>query len=456
MNQKIKAILIAAMLVVTVLIAAGCSQQPSPYQVNDTENFTVSVKYDANGGFFTTNTSVIVDSYDISGLQADGDGNVSLALVAPEDKAMRGDGNAFKASNPGHFLVGWYAQRSGEEGSYTYSQKWDFANDRQKVAANGTYSSAEPVLTLYAVWAPMFEIEFYDRATGQLIGEPMVFDPTEGKEILVPHLDEETGAMEMYNFPKKEDSTFTAAYYDAEGIQAVDTPAVVHTGVIDETTGTVTGNSMKLYVDWMDGEWFQISNVDQFLDNASVSGNYIILSDLDFTGKIWPTVLMHGNFSGSIQGNGHTFTGITLEQTNNNKQNTGIFGSLTDSASITELTIDGASLTIKGGTRMTGASFGLLAGTISNQAELTGLTIVNSQLLVDANAYFGTQDYVIGLLCGIGKPEIDASGITCGLTGEGMWQGVIVEDGLVTVTDTEPLQPAETVPEETVSEEATA
>ena len=33
-----------------------CYKQ-TPYEKNDAENFTVSVKYDANGGIFTTNTS---------------------------------------------------------------------------------------------------------------------------------------------------------------------------------------------------------------------------------------------------------------------------------------------------------------------------------------------------------------------------------------------------------------
>ena len=432
MKCNVKAILIACLLVVLMLFAAGCSQTETPYQQNDAENYTVSVKYDANGGTFTTNTAVIVDSYNVSTLKTNAEGDAQVALIAP-DSTARGK-NAFTAINNGYFLAGWYTQRT-ENGTdangnpaYTYSGKWDFENDRLAVDPSGTYTSAEPVLTLYAAWVPLFEVRFLDLATGEDLGS-YAFNPITAGDVLLPQWDTETGAIEMHHFPAKSGYTFSAAYYDAAGSQAVDTLALNHPGVVDEATGTAKNAVLDVYVEWMAGEWYHIYNVEQFLDNASVKGSYVIHADLDFTGEIWPTSLMYGNFSGTIQGNGHTFCGIAIEQTNNSKTNAGLFGTLTETATITDLQLQNVTVTIKSGTRMAGTSYGLLAGTVSDKATCTGVTIADSHLQIDSNAYFGTEDYVIGLVCGLGNPGIDASGITCEAV------GAAPESIVITVTD---------------------
>ena len=443
--NKIKAVLTAALLILAVLVMAGCGEEATPYQLNDADGYQVSVKFDANGGYFGTNTYVIVDAYNVSEV-----GSNEIALLSPDNEARGID--AYEAKNPGYFLAGWYAERTETADGYTYAGKWDFATSRLSVDPGKTYSSQEPALTLYAVWVPEFEIEFYDLASGDLI-QTYAFNPAEAEDIKVPAWDEETGAIEMYNFPVKDGHTFAAAYYDAEGKEAVQTETVDHPGVVNQATGEAENACLKLYLDWTEGEWYRIYNVDQFLDNASVSGNYEIYADLDFEGEIWPTSLVYGNFTGSIVGNGHTFKNIAVEQTNNSKTNAGLFGYLAEGAQIKDLKLENVSFTIKSGTRVAGTSFGLLAGTISEKAVLENVAIVNGQLLVDASSYFGTEDYVIGLLCGMGSADIEAD-INYGVVGEGLW--LIVTDGIVTLSDepvampegetTEPTE--ETVPQE--------
>ena len=212
----------------------------------------------------------------------------------------------------------------------------------------------ESMLTLYAAWVPLFEIEFYDRATGENLGE-YAFNPLTEPDLAVPAWDQETGAIEMYQFPEKSGYTFANAYYDEQGTQPVDTDALVHSGKVDSQNGTCQDHVLKVYLDWTEGEWYHIYNTEQFLENASVSGHYEIHADLDFDGKIWPTSLMHGNFSGSIHGNGHTMKNITVEQTNNSKVNTGLFGALAETADISDLTFENVTVTIKGGTRVPGS-----------------------------------------------------------------------------------------------------
>ena len=436
MNLKIKGFLAAALALVMLTFTTGCAQEATPYELNDAENYTVSVRYDANGGFFTTNTSVIVDSYNAAQL-AGADGTASIPLLRPDDAARGND--AFTPINNGYFLAGWYTQRTETTDSqgntiYTYAGQWDFEEDRLTVDASGTYSSAEPMLTLYAAWVPLFEVQFYSLDTGEYLAS-YTFDPSLTESIRLPAWDEETGATEMYQFPKMSGYTFSGAYYDPEGTQPVEGTELLHTGTVDQATGTAQDTVMKLYLDWTEGEWYHIYNVEQFLDNASVSGCYVLHADLDFEGQIWPSSLMYGNFTGCIQGNGYTMRNITLEQTNNSKVNAGLFGQLTGNAELTGVTFENVTFTIKAGTRVAGTSFGLFAGTISEGAVLEDVCVRNSTLQIDSGCYFGMDDYVIGLVCGMGNGDmVSWSDISCTAVGDDPDSLVITEEnGAVTV-----------------------
>ena len=431
--KTVKIILIVVGAVLAALLIAYCvigaingGGTGNPYELNDADNYTVSVKFDANGGFFTTNTSVIVDAFDSAQLAG------GIALLEP-DNAARGN-NAFTAVKNGYFLAGWYSQRT-EKGTdengepvYSYSGKWDFAKDRLTQELPLTNTSKEPVLTLYAAWVPMFEVQLYDLETGDLLNT-LSYDPSSGKDLTMPLWDKETGAMEMNDLPERKGYTFEAAYLDAEGTQAVNTEQLSHTGSVDYTTGTANNPSMKLYTKWLEGEWYHIYNAEQFVDNASVVGNYVIHADLDFADEKWPTSLMHGSFEGTIQGNGHTFKNITLTQTNKSKTNAGLFGQLTNTAAITDVTFINVTFTIKGGSRVAGTTYGLLTGTLSEGAQLTGVAVTESRLQIDSDCYFGTDDYTIGLICGMGTTDIDYTGITCEAVGDEP------ETVIITVTD---------------------
>lgn len=446
MKLNKKAIWVVAAILALCAFVTGCSQEATPYEINDADAYNLSVKFDANGGYFGTNTTVIVDAYNISQMNTNGSGEVEIALLSP-DNELRGI-DAYTAQNPGYFLAGWYAERTETADGYSYGRKWDFEKDRLSVDPGKNYSSQEPVMTLYAVWVPKFQIEFYDLASGELLST-YEFSPVAENEILVPQWDEASGAIEMYDFPQREGYTFNGAYYDAAGTQPVDTAAVEHPGVINEATGAAENASMKLYLDWTEGEWYRIYNVEQFLDNASVSGNYEILADLDFTGEIWPTSLMYGNFTGSIVGNGHTFSNIQVEQTNNSKVNAGVFGYLAEGAEIRDLTFENVTVTIKAGTRVAGTCYGLLAGTISEKAVFENVAITGSHLQIDSAAYFGTDDYVIGLLCGMGKADVEHE-IQVAVVNEGLYAQVN-DDGTIELS-TEPFGEVVLPQEETPTE----
>ncbi len=422
---------------VTVLVfAAGCSFEQTPYAVNDSENFNVSIKFDANGGTFTDNAPVIVDSYNISGMAVNAEGKVEIPLLAPDDENR--DKDAFTPTKNGYFLAGWYLQRTESADAdgnvtYTYAEKWDFSADRVQVDPAGEYTSEVPVMTLYAAWAPLYEIEFYTLDSGELLGS-YTFDPTLGAEVQVPAWDIESGAMDMFKFPNREGYTYNGAYYDKEGTSPVNSEVLKHPGTLNEEDGTVTDAKLQLYVDWLPGEWYRISSAKQFVENFSLDGSYELLADLDFTDEIWPTAMMYGSFTGTIRGNGHTISNVQITQTDNAKLNAGLFGQLTETASLTDVSFENITFTLKNGARMAGTSYGLLAGTVADSAVLTNVNVLNSCLQIDSGCYFGTDDYTIGLVCGMGSPAVDYSGITCQATGDAPENVVIsVTENTVTV-----------------------
>ncbi len=414
MKQKIKSLLFGLLVLSFVLLLSGCGESATPYETNNKDGYSVSVKYDANGGTFTTNTSVIVDSFNT-------DGKSEVALILPDDSRREND--AFTATKNGHFLAGWYKERietTDDDGNkiYTYSGKWDFENDLLKIDNSKNYSADEPALTLYAAWVPLFEIEFYSLDSGELI-DTMKYDPTGEKQLQVPAWDEETGAVEMFDFPKREGYTYNKAYFDSEGTNELLGETLTHPGDVNEEDATATDSVLKLYVDWTEGEWYRIHTVDQFIESASLNGNYELFADLDFEGEIWPTTFMYGNFGGVIKGNGHTIKNIEFTQTNNSKVNAGLFGHLTDTAIISDLKFENITFTIKAGTRKVGTSYGLFAGTLSDKATLSNVNILNSHLQIDSSCYFGVDDYTIGLVCGMGDAsKLATAQIDCVAVGD--------------------------------------
>ena len=436
MNFKMKALLLAIVLLSALLMISGCAQKETPYQVNDQDNYKVSVKYDANGGMFADNTFVVVDSYNLSEIQKNDSGEVEIALLPPDD-ARRGV-DAFEATKNGYFLAGWYSERTevtDDAGNinYSYSGKWDFDAGRLKLPANGSYSAETPQLTLYAVWVPLLEVNFYNLSDGELLSTK-VLNPLDSTELVLPQWNVETGAIQMNSFPELNGYTFKGAYYDEQGSEPITAEVIHHPGQINYSDGTVNGKTLNLYLDWTEGEWFHIYTAEQFVDNASVVGNYIIEADLDFAEETWPTKLMHGNFAGTIQGNGYSFKNAHATQTDNAKINSGLFGNITDDAVISDLTFENATFTIGRGTRVI-ANFGLLAGTVSDAAQLANVKIVDSVLQIDAKARFSTNDYSIGLICGMGNAErIESTNVSCIAVGDAPENIVInISDQVVTL-----------------------
>ena len=440
MKHKIKLFLIPFVLLATLFLVTACGNKTTAYQDNDAKGYTVSVKYDANGGVFTGTSSVMVDSFNIADMQKDASGMVNLKLLDPTDSS-RGD---WTPANGNKILAGWYMERTestDNEGNvvYTYSKEFNFATDVVTVDPSKTYSSAEPVLTLYAVWVEKFTVNFISMETGESLST-YEFNPYGEPVLTTPTWNTETGKMNMYKFPAINGKTFEAAYYDAAGTQPVG-DAIIHDGYIQD--GEAVNAVKDVYVKYTEGNWYHISKASQLSQISDPNGHYVLFDDLDFSenGAYWPSTFIHGKFTGSIEGNGHVIRNVTIEQANINKTETGLFGTLMAEAVIQDVTFENVTLKITRGARTPGSFFGLLAGSIHASATLTNVQITNSTIQIDAdNCYWATDDFAIGLLCGLGTfgecsnlAGIDYSGITCEKIGENTMT-ITVDGNTVTIS----------------------
>lgn len=424
MKHRLKAILLALSVLCAVMLLTSCQKEKTPYDEYDEAGYSVSVKYDANGGAFATNTTVIVDTANLSSLKTNGEGKAELPLISPSDP-VRGSGNSFTANKSGYFLAGWYTERTekknesgqvldidggiaaetGKDVWYEYSGHWDFENDVYLLDKNKEYSASEPVLTLYAAWVPEFAFDFY-TADGETLLKSLVIDPTKVTSVKLPVWNLETGKLAYNDVPSVSGKTYTGLSATIGG-EKLEGATLTHSGSLDLATATSTGPRMKVYVDYTEGEWFRITAAQQMVSNASPSACYFIEADLDFTGVSWPSAF-GGIFTGKILGNGHTLSNITASQSSK-RDNNGLFGRIDANAEIRDITITGATYTFKSTARAAaGTTYGMLAGRISEDAILVDVTITNSKFLISEKCML-PDHYQFGLIAGTVGGEIDVT-----------------------------------------------
>lgn len=413
---------VCALCVLCTLTACTGRGGP-PYQSLDEQGYTVSVRFDANGGVFAgTNDVTVVDVFNPENESVNANGETEFRLLSPDDPLRKE--RAFSISRTGYFLAGWYTERtlrtdengapadeygvptaeSGRPQGYTYAGRWDFATDVAAKKIDGTESSETPILTLYAAWIPYFDYEFYTE-TGDPLGSLSLID------LETPAWDESTGKLNLKRFPDRDGMTLDGAFLDAACTLPM-TDALRGTAYVDYETGTTKTESVSIYTKWLTGDWFRIYTPKQLLQNAKLGGHYVLCADLDFSDAVWPPLFATGKFTGSIIGNGHKISNVSVTQADASKTAGGLFGQIDASATLTDVCFENISYTVKAGSRMQGASFGLLAGSVADGATLEGITLTG--ILYISESCYPQSDYRIGLVTGIGSVNgIDDSGITC-------------------------------------------
>jgi hypothetical protein len=76
-----------------------------------------------------------------------------------------------------------------------------------------------------------------------------------------------------------------------------------------------------------------------------------------------------------------------------------------------------------------GASYGLFAGLVSEGSVVENVSIKGGKVAVDSGCYFATDDYVIGLVCGMGAIPVEYSDISYEVVGDTPEKIEISKDG---------------------------
>ena len=439
MNKKIKLLIIACTILLLSLVIVACGSDT--YKKYDSEGYNVTVKYDANGSYFSNAGQLYVtDSYNISDLKVNANGMKEILLVDPEDPIREKENvqEVARAAMPGYFFAGWYtemAEAVDENGNvlkddkgntvYNYSGKWDFSK-KLEIDPNKEYTASEPVVTLYAAWVRNPAVEIYDGDT--LIGTYEIKNPTLGSNsvITAPYLDLKKGEYNFgtlksaYTWQEREviegengaiTSFFKGLYLDKD----LKTPMgekYTHPYVYDEATATISNLTLRVWVGYEEkaGEWYKIYSSAQLANNASASGNYEILADLEFTAlTAWPNTFRNNDFTGTIVGNGHKISGISLES-NTGSATLGMFKSISKDAKIENVNFENVSALIDRIYIKPGARYAVVAASIEDGFKFKGVTFTNATLKITTSAFNLHQDSIIGLVCAEGYS--DALGIS--------------------------------------------
>ncbi len=402
MNKKTRLILLLCLLLSTVLAVSACSSIRSPYvppyDEYDDDGYNVSIKFDANGGEFAPNTTTRVDTYKLSDYETLENGKKAIKLFDPNDP-VRGD-QAYLANyvnGSGYYLAGWYTNRAevqNDDGSvsYEYSGRWNF-DEKLMLDADGEYSANNPVLTLYAAWVPAFTYEFVqidELGNETVLGEKKV-NPTVASSVELPKFNENTGKMGYTtkdNFPTLTDKTYDKIYYDKEMTAQVTDTHISHTGTFNAENATVENAVMKVYCKLLDGVWYTVDSAEKLRDAAFSNAHIILSSDIDFTDSYWPNGYTTRTFYGGIYGNGYSIKNVTIEQSSSSDINFGLFGQIGEGAVIENVAFDNITVNIKNGTTKSNAQFGIIAGSISDAAQISNVTLKNSEMVISSTEKF--------------------------------------------------------------------
>ena len=424
MKKLIIRIIVAALAVATLSCLASCSTWTTPYDRLDKDGYTVSVKFDVGEGATFANVAnvSIVDVFNMEDFEINSSGEYEIPIIKPDDKARE---NAFTPARSGYILAGWYTERTlrtdsngnmlDEYGSittdpakqgYIYNNLWDFESDTLKVTASD-FTSSEPALTLYAAWIPKFTYQFYEQGASEPYGS------VEKTNLSFPEW--RNGKMDLNDFPGISGKTFQNAYID----EACTLPVTAeYLDGVDYEHGVIKNPVTNIYTTWREGTWYKIETLKDFTSNISVVGNYELLCDLDFQGKTWPKALQRAAFSGSIIGNGHKISNITVTQTDLDWTKYGVFGAIESGAKISDVVFENITFRIQNGSRVQGSAFGLFAGAISSEATIQNVSLSGSleimQSAVEDGMLSVSKNHTLGLVVGGETPAaLSSASVKC-------------------------------------------
>lgn len=275
----LKKFAIGLICVCAVSAAAGLAACGDDTDYDEKFSDKVKVVYELEGGKYGSSTTSVNHYYDFDGLP--------ITILPLEDKSFSDKG---VTRDGGYELDGWYRTKTVEGERVEYSDRWNFTVD--KVSKEG--------VTLYAKWNPPIAYTF-----------DFVYIDDGGAEVVVQSYKVNEG--DKFGDIYKNDvltyatgyagHTAIAVYYDKEHKVPFD-DSIPHPGGEES-------NAIKIYVEYMDGEYTLVKTKEQL--KLARSKNIFLLNDIDMEGA----ELSFDNYNGKIfEGNGYTVSNFKVSYGN--------------------------------------------------------------------------------------------------------------------------------------------
>lgn len=316
---------------------------------------------------------------------------------------------------------------------YEYSEPFNFETDTIDAKVG-----EEVKVTLYAGWLKHYEFNYYHVKNGKAeLVSTQKFDYKVVNAENSRVSDKDTiwlpsyvgGAMnykhsysnsEIYNFPQVENATFDKAYLDAELTKEITGETFEHTGTFDSQTCKATNRVQNIYFTTLPGRIYKIHNAEELVKNPDLDGIYEIYgTEYDFKDLSWPTAFSQGVFNGEfkvMESEKVKFTNISAKFASQSSTTAGVFGALSDTASIENIAFENVTLSVTSvPTNAKDMTMGILFGNVADKAKVTNVSLTNATMVI-GYVSIDTVD--------------DASNNQINLLGNGNTQGITVTDTL--------------------------
>lgn len=229
----------------------------------------------------------------------------------------------------GYYVEGWYLAETDSDGNVLDEDGNVFdanaeieSRKKVKLAAKWNFEAdtVEKSVTLYANLVKSPSVIYKDGLTGEVV-------KTDSSRV-----GEAKSRPSSVVAPKKEGYTLYD-YYSDEAM----------TEKVDWTSFVMTTEDVTVYVKFIEGNWTVVNNERAFNSALANNGKIYLDADLDFSGS---TKWVARSFNGTINGNGHKLTGISVsfDGTKTDDSGFGLFTTLRSDANIYDLTIEKAEI----------------------------------------------------------------------------------------------------------------
>lgn len=384
MKRTFKNTLMLLLVTLAALLTfGGCSLKATLEDVLKEYDLVAQVTYYANGGAFDKGGTE-KNYYLAEGQKAPSIGSSDVTVTS---------GSAPRITRSGYSLEGWYFVELDENGEPVFAdeanqiymltdEEVDFSKAMEKgtrwiVAAKWIKQNCVHVKMVcedgLTVEVDEFKNISSDKTSfvnGDLIGE--LYSDDRGKVSL---------STSATLFTVKDEAFTFLRYYEDEACT-----------VVAKSSVTLEDSDITVYARYATGKWTLISKKSDFMKifanaDGSASANYWIMSDIDCGGSSVSANLK--NFSGKIEGDGHTVSNFQVSPLVRTMQ-VALFGNIKAGASITNVTFENVTMAYTSKTEWKPEIYGVFTS-IEEGATISNVTLTGSLSFDGPNDSYATN-----------------------------------------------------------------